>query len=155
MFAGLAPKPGGMKHPAMLRGLRVIGLAALMVMMTFAPLSRESLNVAAVIETEAPGIVASVRGTEERSPVASARGTEAPSAPATDTKPSKPRRVQSAKTAKASQPKQSSQPQPPKPKADPVKSVAYDKVYSLVQTGQRALKNDKSVVKLKGVAPNK
>ena len=38
-----------------------------------------------------------------------------------------------------------------KPKVSaPTKTVAYDKVYSLVQTGQRALKNDKSVIKVKG-----
>ena len=38
-----------------------------------------------------------------------------------------------------------------KPKVSaPTKTVAYDKVYSLVQTGQRALKNDKSIIKVKG-----
>ena len=31
----------------------------------------------------------------------------------------------------------------------PVKTVAHDKIYALVQTGQRAMKNDKSVIKVK------
>ncbi len=106
---------------------RVIFLAVMIVMIAVMPLSRDNM---AVIEPE---------------PVMP----EVVMLPEPQVKPEpQPRKSRTKAMKRPVQPA----PTPPvksasKPKASaPTKTVAYDKLYSLVQTGQRALKNDKSVI---------
>lgn len=66
--------------------------------------------------------------------------------------PAKPQEVSKKSTRRVSQsaPQAKRKPASLEPaKSKPAKSVAYDKVFSLMQTGQRALKNNNSVVKVK------
>ncbi len=51
-------------------------------------------------------------------------------------------------TQKRTASKRAQTPARPDPKPKPAGTVPYDKVYSLIQTGQRALKNDSSVIKI-------
>ena len=61
-------------------------------------------------------------------------------------KPKKPTRTANVKKTSPAAPEKV-QPQKVEP-APQQKAVAYDKVFSLMQTGQRALKNDSSVIKI-------
>lgn len=99
---------------------RVIFLAMMIVMIGVMPLSRESV----VIEPEPEAVMLS-------EPLVKPEPQ-----PKKPRKPASKRPVQPAPVKPASKPKVSA----------PTKTVAYDKVYSLVQTGQRALRNDKSVI---------
>ncbi|MBQ6971313.1 MAG: hypothetical protein IJP86_03040 [Synergistaceae bacterium] len=105
-------------------------IALVMVMMTVRPLSRETVP---PLEPEIPAPAPAAETVRE---------TPAP-------RP-KTQRV-AAKTRKPRKPSQSQKAEAPKPapKPAPSKAVAYDKVLSLVQTGQRAMKDDKSVIKVK------
>ena len=131
----LRPKDRSKTSGFLLTFSSVMFLAMMIVMIAVMPLSRDNM---AVIETvplieEAPKVVILPEPQVKTEP-----------------QPKKSRAKNSAmkRTVQptAAAPVKSAQ----KPKASsPAKTVAYDKVYSLVQTGQRALKNDKSVIKVK------
>ena len=126
--------------------LRPAFVAVLMLMMMVAPLSRdaalslpESLPVVAEVPVHPAEVVAevplavSVVEVKEEKP-------ETPSpAPKRAAKKAAAKRTQTAAAQKA--PREA-------PKVAKAKTVPYDKVFSLMQTGQRALKNNNSVVKV-------
>ncbi len=107
--------------------LRTLSLSLLVVMLSVFPIAKDRLPQPGGNAPE-PLILAE--------PIAIVREDISPSAPSRK-KPVKPQ------TAKPS-PK-------PKPKPEPsnTKTVAYDKVFSLMQTGQRALKSNNSSIKIK------
>lgn len=171
VFAGMNPVRRSERLESISRGIRTVFLAAVIVLTTVAPLWREAdlpvsplskgdRNVARVLASPAQGdvsqrddgVVGKHNSRGDEMPIVIVRETEVPPVPAHDTKPRKSRKSQPQKPGKSSQPQQAAQSPTPK---QPAKTVAYDKVYSLVQTGQRALKNDNSVIKLKGVTPTK
>lgn len=136
----LRPKDSSRGSGFLLTFSRVMFLAMMIVMIAVMPLSRDNMT---VIETEPeePEVVMLPEPQVKPEPQ-----TKKPRAKATAVKrPAQPT---------ASAPVVAYAPRPvktvPKPKASsPAKTVAYDKVYSLVQTGQRALKNDRSVITVK------
>ena len=107
---------------------RVMFLAVMIVMIAVMPLSRESV----VVTPPEPEVTMLYPPEPEVKPEPQPKKSRAKT-------PAVKRPVQPAPVKSASKPKVST----------PTKTVAYDKVYSLVQTGQRALKNDKSVIKVK------
>ena len=125
--------------------LKAAFLAALVVMTAAVPLARE---------VSVPAVEYSVDELVLAEPIIVVREPE--QAEQTEQKPEQPR-TPSRSQKQASQKRQTpakrtaSAPSPaPSPAAPAVKakSVAYDKVFSLLQTGQRALKNNSSVIKL-------
>ncbi|MBQ2615487.1 MAG: hypothetical protein IJG51_00585 [Synergistaceae bacterium] len=107
---------------------RVMFLAMMIVMIAVMPLSRERV----VVAPPEPEVVMLYPPEPEVKPEPQPKKSRAKTSAVK-------RPVQPATTApvkSAQKPKVSAQ----------TKTVAYDKVYSLVQTGQRALKNDKSVI---------
>ena len=129
----LRPKDSRKGSGFLLTFSRIMFLAMMIVMIAVMPLSRDNMT---VIETE-PVI-------EEAAEVVIL--------PEPQVKPEPQPKRSRAKTSAVKRPVQPAAPvksvQKPKVSA-PTKTVAYDKVYSLLQTGQRALKNDKSVIKVK------
>lgn len=117
--------------PDIMTVLRPAFLAAVIVLFAVVPLARD-LPVPVAAE---PVVIASEPQAEEKPevPVIAAK-TE-----------SLPKRQQSRKTASVKKPAGVSV----KTEQTSAKSVAYDKVFSLMQTGQRALKNNNSVIKVK------
>ena len=131
IFADIIPRRKD-SIPAMFA--RVLALSAMIVMMTAVPLSREKLpSVAAEPPASPPKAEAPVKVI---TPAPESVRQQMPA------KPRKPSQAIKRPTKTASKPK-------PEPKPSQAKSPAYDRVYSLVQTGQRALKDDKSVIKVK------
>ena len=129
MFSGMRPISAGKSSIIP----QVIFLSMIIVMTTVVPISREKVPV----YPKEPVILAE--------PVAMAEAVDPAPIP-TKPKPSKSRKVQPVKRVTQSQ-----TPTPPivKPTPKPEKTPAYDSVYMLLQTGQRALRNDKSVIKVK------
>ena len=131
----LRPKDSNKGMGFLLTFSRAVFLAFMIVMVTVMPLSRDNM---VMIETE-PVIEAAPEVVMLPEPQVKPEPLPKKSRKAQPVK----RTVQPTVTApvkSASKPKVS----------PPTKTVAYDKVYSLVQTGQRALKNDRSVIKVKG-----
>ena len=121
VFSGISMR----RQPSILP--KVITLAVIVMMMMVKPLSRE------IVPEYVP--VAEIH--EEARPIE-----EAPKpAPVQAKKPPKPRKPR--KTLPRSDP-----PKPPS-KAEPAKTVAQDKIYMLVEAGQRAMKGDKTVIMIK------
>ena len=114
--------------------LRTLSLSLLVVMLSVFPIAKDIVPLPADNEPE-PLILAE--------PIAIVREDISPVA----TPKRKP-----AKTQTVKRPLQAEKP-PVKPKAKPLPSsnkiVQYDKVFSLIQTGQRALKNNNSSIKIK------
>ena len=125
--------------------LKAAFLAAVVVMTAAVPLARE---------VSVPAVEYSVDELVLAEPIIVVREPE--QAEHTEKKPEQPR-TPSRSPKQASQKRQApakraaSRPSSPTPRPSPItpaKSVAYDKVFSLLQTGQRALKNNSSVIKL-------
>ena len=140
-------KPSG--HSGILAAFRevaqVILLSAVIVTVMVTPLSRENFP---AVKSELVIQAVPVQAETIPEPAVSTVKTEALTPPV---KPSKPRKA-SVQKRTAAQPQTAMKPAPkPEPKTEPkpAKTVAHDKIYSLIQTGQRALKNDKSVIKVK------
>ena len=121
-----------------LAGLRTVSLAVIIVLMAVVPLSRELP--APVVELDKSEVVLAepIIIVREDDPV-----TEAVA----------PARTASTQPAKKAAPqKRKTSPKRPQAKPDikpePAGTIPYDKVYSLIQTGQRALKNNTSVIKI-------
>lgn len=131
IFAGITPRR---KDSITAMFARMSALSVMIVMMTAVPLSREKL----------PPIIDEALIQPPKAEVPVKVIPPAPEAVRQQQPPKsrKPSQALKRPTKTASKPK-------PEPKPSPVKSPAYDKVYSLVQTGQRALKDDKSVIKVK------
>ena len=133
-----APRGKGV-YPA----LKAAFLAVLVVMTAAVPLARE---------VSVPAVEYSVDELVLAEPIIVVREPE--HAEQTEQKPEQPRtpsRSQKQTAQKRQAPAKRTAPSPaPSPAAPAVKtkSVAYDKVFSLLQTGQRALKNNSSVIKL-------
>ena len=121
-----------------LSGLRTVSLAVIIVLLAVVPLSRELP--APIVELDKSDIVMAepIIIVREEDPV-----TEAVA-------PSRTASAQPVKKA-ASQKRKTSAKRPqakPDTNSEPAGTVPYDKVYSLIQTGQRALKNNTSVIKI-------
>lgn len=131
VFARITPVKHTNIFTTIIRLSQVIVLAAIIVMSMVIPLSHENVTVTPAVPAETVAeIPAQITppSTQETKP--RKRRASPPKKPA-----------QSQTTAK--QPQKSQQPQ------KPAKTVAHDKIYSLIQTGQRALKNDNSVINVK------
>ena len=121
-----------------LSGLRTVSLAVIIVLMAVVPLSRELP--APIVELDKSELILAepIIVIREEAPVTEAvapsRTVSAQPAkkPATQKRKTSPKRPQSK----------------PDTKPEPAGTIPYDKVYSLIQTGQRALKNDSSVIKI-------
>lgn len=124
--------------------IKAVSLSVIIVMAAAVPLSREMP--APVIEHIPEEIVMAepiivVRVPEEK--VQEARNE------AVTAKTPAPAKQRASAPKRQAQPKKSSPVQTQQThKAQPAKTVPYDKVFSLLQTGQRALKNNSSVIKL-------
>ena len=120
---------------------RIVFLAVIIVMVHVVPLSRE---VSAPVHEELPSVQIQSRPIivihEYGSPKPETQTAVIP-----QRKQSTPKRTASRRSQPAQQTPAPSQ--PAKTQAE-VKTVPYDKVYSLIQTGQRALKNNSSVIKI-------
>ncbi|MBR0095055.1 MAG: hypothetical protein IJP91_07235 [Synergistaceae bacterium] len=139
VWATLDPeaKPGNRIFSRLMSFSRVASLAVLIVLLAVFPISRdvkapaaEPLNKAVTLaepiivireeRAKAKSDIEEVRAVRPKKPVKTASVRKTP--------PTAPERVQAAE---------------PKPEQ---KAVAYDKVFSLMQTGQRALKNNSSII---------
>lgn len=121
--------------------MRVVFLAVIIVMLTVMPVSHE-LNIKTEIKTEnitvsslKPDILPEIN--TPVTPKVSQRKQENVSVSSKAVQP---------KTRKSSKPK----PQTVVTKPSPSRTIAYDKIPELLQTGQRAMKNHSRVIKLKG-----
>ena len=129
--------------------LRPVFLAALIVMLAVAPVARDIPATVSPVMTEE-----TVSETVPAEPIAAAQVLEEEQkqeAPIIAAKPeaSPVRKQQGRKFASVRKPVTSAvsaKPEQTSPKTS--KTVAYDKVFSLMQTGQRALKNNTSVIKV-------
>ena len=137
-------RPGSQQEstifPRVMSSLRTLSLAVMIVLLAVVPLSRE-LPVPAIRNVRAePADTGPIIVIHEYEPPKQKAQAVSPSSPAqprkqTAQKRSAPKRAQAAQTPSAK----------PQPSAG---TVPYDKVYSLIQTGQRALKNNSSVIKI-------
>lgn len=133
---------------------RTFSLSVIIVMMSVVPLSRE---------VKAPEIEPAKSTRAYAGPIVVFREYEAPVVEQTLTLPERtpkpePKTADSSLSASSSQKKQSPQkrtaqkntqtPARQNHTTKPAATVPYDKVYSLIQTGQRALKNNSSVIKI-------
>ena len=113
-------------------GLRTLSLAVIIVLMAVVPLSRELP--APIVELDKTEVVLAEPIIIVREEITETEAAEAPRTLAqTVKKPAPQKRRQQAK---------------PSIKAENGGTVPYDQVYSLIQTGQRALKNNTSVIKV-------
>lgn len=131
---------------------RAVFLSLIVVLMTVTPLSREALNVKRYVEA--------VEAVEAVKPEAKAEAEAVPverKAAVIPVSPAESRPNPSQTTAQRVR-KTASKPVPVQPKktgitTDPPKpvrkTVAYDRVFSLVETGQRALRENRTVIKRK------
>lgn len=134
VFAGLNPRSSGRLHTFM----RTVILSVIILMVMVKPLSRDPERLPAKIPPVDAPVAQPTAITREAS-------VHTETVAAQDTKARKPRKIQAEKRRKTSAPS----PVVSAPKKSPPKTVAYDKVLSLLQTGQRAMKNDQSVIKVK------
>ncbi len=137
-------KPSGQSRyeifTRILAGLRTLSLAVIIVLMAVVPLSRELP--APVVELDKNDVVLAepiiIIREDEHITEAAASSRTASAQPAKKAAPAPQKRKTSQKRQQA--------------KSDtntkPAGTVPYDKVYSLIQTGQRALKNNTSVIKI-------
>ena len=123
-----------------LAGLRTLSLALIIVLMAVVPLSRELP--APVVELDKNDVVLA-------EPIIIVREDEHITEAAA---PSRTASAQPAKKAAQAPQKRKTSPKCQQANSDtntkPAGTVPYDKVYSLIQTGQRALKNNTSVIKI-------
>ena len=121
-----------------LGSLRTVSLAVIIVLMAVVPLSRELP--APVLEIDKGEVVLAepiIIVRQENTEIEAVEHTRTDAAPAVK-KPAPQKRKTSPKRQQAK----------PSIKAERGGTVPYDKVYSLIQTGQRALKNNSSVIKV-------
>ena len=118
-------------------GLRTLSLAVIIVLMAVVPLSRELP--APIVELDKTEVVLAEPIIIVREEITDTEAAEAPRTLAqTVKKPAPQKRKTSPKRSQAK----------PSIKAENGGTVPYDQVYSLIQTGQRALKNNTSVIKV-------
>lgn len=110
-----------------MKPFRVIILAVMIVVLTVYPLSRET-----------PPVIT------EPSPIIAHEESSEPSEPS---EPSQPQPQKNKRPRKASVQKRITKAEKPspKPKTKREKTVPYDRIYALIQTGQRAIKNNTTV----------
>ena len=138
VWAEVRPSP---KHEhsllsRVLSSMRTLSLAGLIVMLSVVPISRE---------VPAPARPSLMTKHVPPEPIIVIREYEPPKQPA-QVQPRK-QTVQKRTVQKRVQPPQVPNSSAPKTQTPPG-TVPFDKVYSLIQTGQRALKNNSSVIKL-------
>ena len=118
--------------------LRTLSLAAVIVMSYVVPLAKDVPSVVIEHNPETLTLAEPIVIVREEVP--------AGEAPAAQQRAPSPKKAAAKRTTPA-QPRKRAQVQP-SAKPSPVRTVPYDKVFSLVQTGQRALKNTSTVIKL-------
>lgn len=134
----------------MMNFARVFSLALIIVMMSVMPLSREIYS--PVIEkpkreqAKAQPIIV-IRQYEAPAVMTSEKNEDLPQKKQIAQKRVSSKRTQPAKTAKTAAGTQILPEKTAKPSKTP-QVLPYDKVYSLIQTGQRALKNNSTVIKI-------
>ncbi|MBQ3401761.1 MAG: hypothetical protein IJG65_00105 [Synergistaceae bacterium] len=133
---------GGHKFlPRLVNAAKVAFLAVAVVLFAVFPVSRDIPAELPAHELDAPVLA---------EPIEVVREAPAMNQDTRARKPKKPSAPQK-RSVQASVPASEKTSPKPKPKPEPErgKTVAYDKVFSLIQTGQKALKNNSSVIKIK------
>ena len=128
--------------PCVINSLRILSLAVLIVVLAVVPLSREiPVPVEQNVETVGKGPIIVIRDYEPPKNTARADLQETTQTQSRKQTPQKRNAIKRTHTAQNT-PATAAKPQPS------TGTVPYDKVYSLIQTGQRALKNNSSVIKV-------
>ena len=142
-------RQAGSIFPCVMSSLRTLSLAVMIVMLAVVPLSREvsapvSQNVQPERVTRSEPIIVIREYTPPKETVQADRPGTPSSQPMKQAsrKRTAPKRTQTAQAPNTSAAKTQTQTQ------TSAGTVPYDKVYSLIQTGQRALKNDSTVIKV-------
>lgn len=122
-----------------LNSARTFSLAVIIVMMSVVPLSREiHVPVIEQVRHEQPKTQPIIVVREHEAPKTAINADKNEARKQASSKRSAPKRSQAAKTQTQSSVKA----------AKTVEPLPYDKVYSLIQTGQRALKNNSTIIKI-------